>query len=875
MNFKASYSSYLTSNLLFGTSIFLMLTGCQPREDITEAGKKWSANETQSVPLRIRKNQFNKENLIVNPSFEEGKYFLKDSDDRSANIIAWTRMGNSVEWVDTNLDLYSDNEVNDGQHAIKVTRLHANETDDPGDGILSDYIRVIPGNYLFTYDVKLENINSNASRLGTRLFDAVNIRMKFYDKKKVEVSSDQFYAFKKSTLDAGFKGYSYSNFWHIDSLGWGKVRGRTYNYPLSEGDLPDGTFYVRIFLGVKGTGTMWVDNIEFRYSKWNFTALERMESYFDSICCPTQLLIPMPKKVNKTSIIPVFKEDPTRTIPPIIIVPPNASKQTLLAAKLLKTNINKVKANIQGEPQNLEVEINPSGNIPEGFKGQVFNIGKTSLFYQWEDSINLAEIQNKSQGYVIESFRAEQDIVFLVGNAPIGDYYATTTLIQLFDIDENQLQTVSVVDFPDFTGRSYLFSSWQNMDEMEDDINSIERMSLLKLNKAYVGYGQTSGRKDWHSPDELYINGVKNAGRKCKETGIVDLAIMVNPYYHFDYEMHVDSISQELQYQFVHSSINSINKLKSVFKIGLDAGAKTIMLMADDFVPHEGDNRKNYVLYTPEDKKRFGNLQNAHSCLINEIHAWLENSYNPIRFEFCPPWYLNEFIDRSRGKAESYFSDLMAVIPNDVAIIWTGHTVRSLSYDIADFARYTKLIGRNPMIWDNTLYARSLEGMYGGYPAHYPGKARLCNLFEPYDVLVPVNFQNYVNGPHMYVNGSASSEIYKIKYATVADFEWNTGDYDPEFSLWKVLASQFGVDAAKHLLQFSDAYYTLKEIIGLVNNNWNSKQYNKGAEYVNKIEILFKNLKNEILDNPKLIKELEGYLNKILEEYSEAGDFLR
>ena len=64
-----------------------MLTGCQPREDITEAGKKWSANETQSVPLRIRKNQFNKENLIVNPSFEEGKYFLKDSDDRSANII--------------------------------------------------------------------------------------------------------------------------------------------------------------------------------------------------------------------------------------------------------------------------------------------------------------------------------------------------------------------------------------------------------------------------------------------------------------------------------------------------------------------------------------------------------------------------------------------------------------------------------------------------------------------------------------------------------------------------------------------------------------------------------------------------------------------
>lgn len=865
--------SKLTLLLILG--LIGLVLGCQRSEDIDEVAKKWSAFETQSIPLRVRSNQFDKENLVVNPSFEEGKYFLKDSDDRSANIKGWAKIGRSVEWVDTSLDLYSKEDVRHGQHAIKVSRRHANETDDPGEGILSEFIRVIPGNYLFNYDVKLQNINPNAGRLGTRLFDAVNVKVQFYDKNKVEIESMLLNPYKKSTMDASFKAYSFSNFWHIDTLGWGKVRGRTYNYPFSEGDLPDGTFYVRIFLGLKGTGTMWVDNIEFKYSKWNFTALERFQPYFDSLCSPTLLLVPMPKQVKELRLVPVFKETQSGIIPPIISVPPDASKQTLMAAQLLKKRIEKVQENMQLESSIGNIELDFTGEIPDNFQGLVLSVGHTFLYNKLKDSIDLDKIKNKSQGYIIKSFNTDQNVVILAGNSTVGDYYAATTLVQLIDIEKNQLQTASIVDFPDFTGRSYLFSSWQTPNEMEEDINSINRMTLLKFNKAYVGYGQTKGRKEWYDPDDLYINGVKNAGRKCMETGVIDLGLMVNPYYHFGYEMNVDSISVEQKRAFVHSDPQSLRKLKNVYKIGLDAGAKTIMLMADDFMPHEGDNRKNYVLYSEEDKSRFVNLQDAHSYVINNLHAWVRNNYGTVRFEYCPPWYLNEFIDRSRGKAEYYFNDLMPGIPADVSIIWTGHTVRSLSYDVSDFARYTNLIGKKPMIWDNTLYARSLDSKYGGYPAYYPGKIKLCNIFEPYDVLVPDDFQNKVDGPHMYVNGSASSEIYKIKYATVADFEWNTSAYDPEFSLWKVLVSQFGGEAAKHLIQFNDAYYSLKEIIELVNDEWNSKQYNKGTEYVSKIEVLLNNLKEEIPDNQKLLNELQEYQDSILEAYSETSDSLQ
>ena len=55
---------------------------------------------------------------------------------------------------------------------------------------------------------------------------------------------------------------AFSNVWHIN--------------PFSEGDFPDDARYVRLFPGLKGTGAMWADNVDFRHSKWNFTILVRL-----------------------------------------------------------------------------------------------------------------------------------------------------------------------------------------------------------------------------------------------------------------------------------------------------------------------------------------------------------------------------------------------------------------------------------------------------------------------------------------------------------------------------------------------------------------------------------------------------------------------
>lgn len=836
-----------------------LLNACLPKEQPIEHRNVFTALETQSIPLKIRENQYSKGNLVINGSFEEGKYFLEKTDDPMANIKGWTRSASNVEWIDLENGLFQENEVYEGIHSVKITRIKANETDELGDGVESDFIKVLPGNYDFTYYIRLKDILPQAERIGTRIHDAVNIRLFFYNKNKVRIEGKQFYPYKEIFLDSEFKGYSFSNFQYIDSLGWGKIRARTYNYPLSEGDIPDGTQFIRIFIGLKGTGTMWVDKLDFRYSKWNFTALERMSPYFDSSFSVASMLIPTPREIQTNGSIPLFQMKHDSYTPPLILIPASANKQTMLAANLVKEELmNRQERYFKGEAL-VGVKIFPGMKPPESFDGLIFSIGKTSVFEQWKDSLSYSSIQDKEQSYIIEALPGRSNLVFVVGRDPIGDYYGATSLVQLMDKDTNLYHSATIRDFPDIKGRSYLFASWNDQEEMIEDIGSIERMSRLKFNKAYVGYGQTRGRKNWYAPDDLYVNGVSLAGRKCRELGVVNLAIMVNPYYHFDYEMHIDSVSIDLKNQFVHSHASSLRKLRNVFQIGLDAGANTIMLMGDDFIPHSGNNRKSYTLYHQDDINKFRNLQNAQGYMINNLYYWLRQNYSNTRFEFCPPWYLNEFIDRSRGQAEVYFADLMKTIPTDIAIIWTGNTVRSLSYDLADFERYTRLIGRDPMIWDNTLYARSLEGIYGGYPAHYPGKAKLCNLFEPYDIQVPENFETYIDGPHMYVNGSASSEIYKIKYATVADFEWNTRDYNPEFSLWKALNSAFGAQMSKLLLEFSDIYYAMIEINFLLEEDSDQRIIHQGQGFLENMEQIYSLLQSEPNMNPKLLAELEVY----------------
>jgi beta-N-acetylglucosaminidase len=845
----------------------LILSACSTIDKAhkTDRPSAWSTSNPLSIPYNMRLQQFKKGNLVSNSSFENGR-IMADPPANTFVLDGWQKIGQNVDWVTQEPGVKVGGEVSSGRHSIKVNRKKATELDE-AEGIISDYIPVIPGNYYFSYRIKLKDIVSNKYRLGVKLYDAIVIKVLFFDEHREPVNPGYLNPNTATIIDNSAKNYSFSNYWRIDDFPWGTVRGRSYNYPFSEGDIPARARFVRLFFGLKGTGTLWLDDIDFRFSKWNFTALERFKPFFTRQLTLEEKIIPTPKKFRWVNDVVYYKAGIPNAFLPVIVLPENPASAERTAAGILQKQINKVLDKCIPAKNHDTIKV----RVLEGNLGLadisnaklVLSIGRNKIYEEVQPDLPLQSLDDSQQGYVIQTEQVgNSDVVFLLGQTPIANFNAVATAVQLFENDECIYHNATVIDYPDFLGRSYMFENWKDKKELQNDLDAVERMSLYKFNMVYFGYNRA--KKTWYQIDSLYRDGVRAAGKKFKESGVMSLAVMVNPYSHFKMGQSAETLSDQLRYKWTHSSPQSFRMLQDVFKMGLDAGADTMMLLSDDYVPYSGKNRYNYSLYTSEDKKKFVNLQNAQAHLINKLQQWINTAYPNTRFEFCPPWYSNEHIDRSNGKAELYFQELTFQIPPDVAVIWTGSTVRSLSIDMADLHRYRSLIGRYPMIWDNTLYARNLEAKrYGGYTTYYPGKVRMCNLFEPYQTYRPRDFQRYNHGRQMYTNHSAYSEIYKIKYATVADYEWNTAAYNPELSLWKVLCRTYGPAAAKKLILFSDAYY------GIYGTCWRIEIEGRKDEYIDTGKKFLKGLDNILLDiskalpeSKKLLQELKNFKDK-------------
>ena len=180
----------------------MLLNACSTTEHTQNKYRStspWSSSETLSIPYDIRLSQFEKDNLVVNPSFEVG-FTLKDTNRISDKIKGWEMVGRNVSWVDQESEDITQEEVMSGRHAVKIIRKRANELDE-AEGVISDYIAVLPGNYYFSYNVKLKNITNNKYRLGVQLYDAVEIKVLFFDADKQPIEPGLLNPVSKSLID--------------------------------------------------------------------------------------------------------------------------------------------------------------------------------------------------------------------------------------------------------------------------------------------------------------------------------------------------------------------------------------------------------------------------------------------------------------------------------------------------------------------------------------------------------------------------------------------------------------------------------------------------------------------------------------------------
>jgi hypothetical protein len=140
--------------------IFVLLQNCVPAKKDSGEYEKWTSTDPLSVNFKTRKQKFDSQNLVYNNSFETGRVKQLDSLTSSIKVDGWSLIGRSVVWVNADGDsvLKDSGFVHSGLHSIHIRRRHAHETETTGQGVLSDYIRVIPGNYLLSLYLNLKDI---------------------------------------------------------------------------------------------------------------------------------------------------------------------------------------------------------------------------------------------------------------------------------------------------------------------------------------------------------------------------------------------------------------------------------------------------------------------------------------------------------------------------------------------------------------------------------------------------------------------------------------------------------------------------------------------------------------------------------------------
>jgi len=423
------------------------------------------------------------------------------------------------------------------------------------------------------------------------------------------------------------------------------------------------------------------------------------------------------------------------------------------------------------------------------------------------------------------------------------------------------------MDYPDIPQRSFLVSAVSASSDEKAYGNNLDEMLMLKMNWGYLDYYRS--RNMWEQTGTAYLRGINEIGREAAKHGMIELAQMVNPYAFLPASTRLDSIDPSLQNRWMHSSSSSLSKLRMRFRAGLEAGASTLVLCTNDHLPFKGGHSLNFSLYSERDQQNYMNLQQAHIELIQLLTGSTQTG-RPVNLEIIPPWYSNELVDQSRGQGEQYLRDLADNIPDQVSILWSGPSRESYSIDEADFYRYRELTERELVIWDNSLNALPEILIDTSLNMGLSLKLRTLNLFEPYRVRFTGLSLSGRHPAKIIMNSPLDSELMKIRMATAADYMWNTLTYDPDLSLWKVLVSRYGPEAAMNLYQFNESYMTLfgslTELKRGTGNQRNARQIK------DKLEIMQETL--AILDglipyHPRLLNELKS-LKLELEQTFEA-----
>lgn len=236
---------------------------------------------------------------------------------------------------------------------------------------------------------------------------------------------------------------------------------------------------------------------------------------------------------------------------------------------------------------------------------------------------------------------------------------------------------------------------WEGMAKYEQALPWLAEHDLNFLMLCYSSF-KASGM-DWradYAPEEM--EQIRNLAAKGRKLG-VSVCLSFNPGIWSKPPL---VYSSDADYR------TAWNKVRGVHALGVNWFA----LCLDDI------GRE----LTPEDKSRFGTLQEAQAYFVNRLWRDMKMLRPRPKLIFCPSAYLT---DDAKNHLD-YINTIGEKIDREVMMFWTGPQCCSASITAEDARVFEKWIRRKPFVWDNY----PVNDMFPWRPLLSPLKDRSADL---------------------------------------------------------------------------------------------------------------------------------------------------
>jgi hyaluronoglucosaminidase len=181
-----------------------------------------------------------------------------------------------------------------------------------------------------------------------------------------------------------------------------------------------------------------------------------------------------------------------------------------------------------------------------------------------------------------------------------------------------------------------------------------------------------------------------------------------------------------------------------------------------------------------QDLAAFSSLAEAQARVANRVAEALRTVAEPCGLIVCPTIYWGT------GE-EADIVELARLLDDDIELFWTGRAICSPWIDTEEAERFARATGRRPVYWDNY----PVNDVAMGHELHVgPYRGRAADLDRAARGVI--------------ANGMERYESSKIAFATIADYLWAPGEYDPEASWSVAIRDVAGASDADAYRDFAD-----------------------------------------------------------------------